>query len=452
MDHHDLHIAIDELFPSAQTDLERLIRIPSVSADGFDPAWVRESADTIVDLYRHAGFPQVRLLEIDGAHPAVFAEYSAPPGAPTVLLYAHHDVQPPGDQDEWNQAPFQPLEHDGRLYGRGSADDKAGVLMHSLAFRAHRGSPPVGVKVIVEGEEEIGSAHLGDFIREYRELLAADVIVIADSANWRLGQPALTTSLRGLVDCIVEVRTLQQAVHSGMFGGAAPDALTALSRLLATLHDTDGNVVVPGLVSGEAPQLDLSEEEFRRQAGILDGVDLLGEGTLTSRLWTRPAVSVLGLDAPRVAGSINQLIPVARARVSVRIAPGDHPARAMEALVAHLENNAPWGAHVTVTRGAKGEAFALETEGPATDAFLTAFREAWGTEGVSIGVGGSIPFVAAFAEAYPEASILLTGVVDPAAGMHAPNESVHLDEFRKAALAEAIALRLLAESSYGFGA
>ena len=444
MEHHDLKEAIAELFPTAKTDLERLIRIPSVSASGYDPARVRESAETIADLYRHAGFPEVRLLEIEGAHPAVFAEYQGPPGAPTVLLYAHHDVQPPGDEEEWELAPYAPLERDGRMYGRGAADDKANVLVHSLAFQAHQGTPPVGVKVIVEGEEEVGSTHLVDFIREHREQLAADVIVIADSANWRLGQPALTTSLRGVVECTVEVRTLRSAVHSGLFGGAVPDALTTLSRLLATLHDDQGNVAIQGLVSDEAPDLDLTPDELRQQAGMLDGVDLLGQGTLTSRLWTRPAVSVIGIDAPSIAESINQLIPVARARISVRTAPGDDPDQAMEALVRHLKRNAPWGAQVTVTRGAKGDGFSLEIEGPAADTFRAAFREAWDTDAVSIGVGGGIPFVAAFNKAYPEASLLLTGVVDPAAGIHAPNESVHLEEFRKAALAEAIAFRLLA--------
>ena len=444
MEHQDLHTAVEQLFSSAKTDLERLIRIPSVSASGFDPVPVRESAEVIADLYRRAGFPEVRLLEIEGAHPAVFAEYPAPPGAPTVLLYAHHDVQPPGDEHEWELAPFEPVERQGRLYGRGSADDKANVLVHALAFQAHQGTPPVGVKVIVEGEEEIGSTHLGDFIRTYRDLLSADVIVIADSANWRLGQPALTTSLRGLVDCTVEVRTLNQAVHSGMFGGAVPDALTTLSRLLATLHDERGAVAIAGLTSGEAPPLDLTEAELREQAGTVDGVELLGDGSLTSRLWSRPAVAVIGIDAPSVAGSINQLIPVARAKVSVRIAPGDDPGRAMEALVDHLESNAPWGARVTVTRGAQGEAFALDVEGAVADAFREGFKEAWGTEGVAIGVGGSIPFVAAFHDAYPQASILLTGVIDPAAAMHAPNESVDLGEFHKAALAEAIAIRLMA--------
>ena len=444
MEHQDLRRAVEAQFPSAVADLEKLIRIPSVSAPGYDPARVRESAEAIAELYRATGFPDVRLLEIEGAHPAVFAQYPAPPGAPTVLLYAHHDVQPPGDEHEWTEAPFEPVHRDGRLYGRGSVDDKAGVIVHALAFGAHGGSPPVGLKVIVEGEEEIGSTHLGDFIRKYQDLLVADVIVIADSANWRLGQPALTTSLRGLVECTVEVRTLKQAVHSGLVGGAVPDALTALSRVLASLHDEQGNVAIEGLVSGEAPQLDLTEKELRELAGMVPGVDLIGEGSLTSRLWTRPAVSVVGIDAPTIAESITQLVPVARAKVSVRIAPGDDPERAMDALQSHLERNAPWGAQVTVTRGARGEAFALEDGGPAAEAFRAAFRSAWGTESVSIGVGGSIPFVAAFNDAFPDAQILLTGVIDPAAGMHAPNESVHLDELRRAAVAESIALRLLA--------
>lgn len=442
MAHDDLRTAIDRELPAGRAALERLISIPSVSADGFDPARVRECAETVADLYRLAGFPEVRLLEIDGAHPAVFAHYPAPPGAPTVLLYAHHDVQPPGDG--WTSPAFAPEERDGRLYGRGSADDKAGVALHLHAFRAHGGAPPVGVKVIIEGEEEIGSLHLGRFIDTYHDLLAADAIVIADSGNWRTGQPALTTSLRGLVDCTVEVRTLDRAVHSGMYGGPLPDALIVLGRLLATLHDDRGRVAIQGLVSGEAEQLDLTEDELRKEAGVVDGVELIGEGSLTSRLWTRPAVSVLGIDAPHVAESINQLVPAARARVSLRLAPGDDPDRAMDALVDHLEANAPWGARVTVTPGARGRAFSLRTEGAAFDAFRAAFREAWPTEPVDIGVGGSIPFVAAFAEAFPRASILLTGVVDPVAGIHGPDESVHLDDFRRAALAEAIALRLLA--------
>jgi acetylornithine deacetylase/succinyl-diaminopimelate desuccinylase-like protein len=385
------------------------------------------------------------LLEVEGAHPAVFAEIPAPDGAPTVLLYAHHDVQPVGDPSAWDRDPFEPIEENGRLLGRGSSDDKAGIVVHLGAVKAHGGRLPVGVKVIVEGEEEIGSAHLEEFLSSYRDLLAADVIVIADSGNWRVGQPALTTSLRGLVDCTVEVRTLRHAIHSGQFGGVIPDALTVLSRLLATLHDRDGNVAIPGLVFAESGNLDLTEEELRAQAETVEGLEMIGSGSLTSRMWTQPAVAVLAIDAPTVSNAVNALVPAARAKVSLRIAPGDNPERALSALVAHLEQNAAWGAEVTVTPGATGEAFALETTGRANDAFRSAFEEAWGRETVNMGVGGSIPFVAAFSDVFPEASILLTGVADPTSRAHGPNESVDLDDVRKGALAEAIALRLLAQ-------
>jgi acetylornithine deacetylase/succinyl-diaminopimelate desuccinylase-like protein len=442
--HEDLRTAIDNLFPSLRATLEDLVRIPSISAPDFDAAEVRRSAGAVSALLSDAGFETVRLLEVDGAHPAVFAEIPAPAGAPTVLLYAHHDVQPVGDLADWDRDPFEPVEEDGRLLGRGSSDDKAGIVVHLGAVMAHGGRPPVGVKVIVEGEEEVGSAHLGEFLDRYQELLAADVIVIADSGNWRVGQPALTTSLRGLVDCTVEVRTLRHAIHSGQFGGVIPDALTVLSRLLATLHDRDGNVAIPGLVYGESDELDLTEDELRSQADTVDGLELIGSGSLTSRMWTQPAVAVLAIDAPSVGNAVNALVPVARAKVSLRIAPGDRPARALSTLVAHLEQNVSWGAEVVVTTGATGDAFALETTGPASDAFRTAFEEAWGRETVNMGVGGSIPFVAAFSEAYPAATILLTGVADPTSRAHGPNESVSLDDVRKGALAEAIALRLLA--------
>jgi len=434
---------IDALLPQVRLDLEALVRIPSVSAAGFDPAHVRASADATRALFEAEGLA-TELLEIDGAHPAVLATYPAPAGAPTVLLYAHHDVQPPGNESMWTSPPFEPVERDGRLYGRGTADDKAGIALHLVALRAFGGSPPVGVTVLIEGEEETGSEHLGSFLSAYGERLRADAIVLADSGNWRIGEPALTTSLRGLVDCVVEVRTLDHAVHSGMYGGPIPDALTALCRLLATLHDDDGVVAVGSRAVGSADALDLTEDELRAQAGVVAGVRMIGAGALTERIWTRPAISVLGIDAPTVQAASNQLVPVARAKVSMRIAPGDDPGRAMDDLVAHLERNAPWGASVTVTRGAGGRPYALSADGPIYDAARDAMTEAWGRKPVHMGVGGTIPLVAAFADAYPNAAILLTGVEDPDTRAHGENESLHLAEFAKACHAETLLLQRLA--------
>ena len=257
--------------------------------------------------------------------------YGGTPGSrqgPTVLLYAHHDVQPPGRDELWTTPPFEPAERDGRLYGRGSSDDKAGVVTHAAALRAHEGKPPVAVKFLIEGEEETGSEHFTEFMSRYGDLLAADVLVVADSGNRGVGEPAITTSLRGVVDCVVEVRVLDHAVHSGMYGGPAADALTVLARTLATLHDEHGNVAIDGLVTGERPDVDIREDEFRRTAGMLPGVRLIGEGMISERVWTKPAVSVVGIDAPSIRESSNQLVPVARARVSLRIAPGQDPRRA----------------------------------------------------------------------------------------------------------------------------
>ena len=442
--HDDLREAIDTAFPGLRDHLEALIRIPSVSAPDFDPAQVRRSAEATAALLRGAGYPEVRLLEHGDAHPAVFAEIPGPDGAPTFLLYAHHDVQPPGEDDGWTSDPFEPVERGGRLHARGASDDKCGVVAHAAMVAAFDGAPPLTIKVFVEGEEEIGSAHLPGFLADHGDLLAADAIVIADSGNWRVGVPALTTSLRGLVSAKVEVQVLSAGVHSGQFGGAVPDALTILCRILASLHDADGEVAIPGLVAGETDPLDLTEDELRAQAGVLPGVELIGDGTLTSRLWTKPAAAVLAIDAPPVARAINQLVPRATAKVSVRIAPGDDPDRAMSALVSHLESQPAWGAGVTVTPWEKGAPFALGGDDPRLAAFREGFAEAWGREAVDIGVGGSIPFVAAFSEAYPDAAIVLTGAGDPTSRAHGPDESLDLDDWRKSILAQAIALRLLA--------
>jgi acetylornithine deacetylase/succinyl-diaminopimelate desuccinylase-like protein len=446
--HDDLIERIDALFPHLQLVLEQLVRIPSVSAAGYDPDEVQRSAEATRVLLQQAGAENVRLLEIPGAHPAVYGEVAGPEGAPTVLLYAHHDVQPPGPAEDWQEPPFEPRVHEGRLYGRGAADDKSGIIIHLGALGAHDGSPPVNVKFFIEGEEEIGSDHLAEYIDQYADMLAADVIVIADTGNFRTGTPTLTTSLRGLVDCYVEVKVLEGPVHSGLGGGIVPDALVSLSRIIASLHNDDGSVAVAGRVGYEPdPAFDHPEAAVRSELGVVDSVNLIGTGSLASRTWTRPSISVLAIDAPPVAEAINQIVPSARAKVSMRIAPGDDPQDAVDALMDHLRAHAPWGVEVDVTFGSAGEAFSLDTSGPGYDAFRAAFAEAWGSETLEVGVGGSIPFVAAFAKQYPDATILLTGAADDKSRPHAPNESVDLNDLRNAALAEAIALRLLADTT-----
>jgi acetylornithine deacetylase/succinyl-diaminopimelate desuccinylase-like protein len=426
-----------------RADLELLVRIPSVSVDDFDQSHVEASAEATATLLLGAGLPDVRVVRVEGGRPAVIARRPAPHGAPTVLLYAHHDVQPPGPEAEWTSPAYEPTERDGRLYGRGAADDKAGIVAHLAALRAFDGNPPVGVIVFVEGEEEIGSPTLGTFLDTYKDALRADVIVLADSGNWAVGIPALTTSLRGLVDCYVEVSTLEYGVHSGMYGGVVPDALTCLCRLIATLHDADGNVAIEGLGSSPSDPLDLTEDRIRAEAGVLDGVRLIGTGPLTERTWTKPAVSVIGLDAPSTARASNTLLPTARAKVSLRVAPGDDANGAMAALEKHLLRHAPWGARVTVIPGEVGQPYAINATGPRYDAARAAFAAAWGRDPVEVGIGGSIPFVAEFAEAFPDAAILVTGVEDPDARAHGADESLHLAEFEKACLAEALLLSTL---------
>ncbi|HEX6076024.1 MAG TPA: dipeptidase [Micromonosporaceae bacterium] len=444
----ELVAEVQRLLPEIRADLESLVRIPSVSFPGFDHRHVRRSAKATADLLAAAGMPDVEIVSVPAGQPAVVARRPAPPGAPTVLLYAHHDVQPPGVETQWLSPPFEPTERSGRLYGRGAADDKAGIAAHLAAIRAHGDALPVGVTVFVEGEEEAGSPTLELFLERYADLLAADVAVIADSSNWAIGQPALTTSLRGLVDCLVEVRALEHGVHSGMFGGAAPDALTALCRVLATLHDDAGDVAVPGLATARSPEMEMPEDVFRRDASLLDGVSLIGTGSTTERIWSKPAVSVTGIDAPSVGHASNTLIPSARAKISMRLAPGQNPEAAMSALVEHLTKNAPWGVRVDVTRGELGAPYATDATGPAYDAAREAFREAWdGTPPVDIGIGGSIPFVAAYGEVFPQASILVTGVEDPDGRAHGVNESLHLGEFARVCLAEALLLAKVARMS-----
>jgi acetylornithine deacetylase/succinyl-diaminopimelate desuccinylase-like protein len=439
----DLRAAMARELPGVRADLERLIRIPGIAFNGFDHSHVERSAAAVAGMLAGCGL-QVRVARA-GGQPAVIGRRPAPPGAPTVLLYAHHDVQPAGDVALWASDPFEPVERDGRLYGRGAADDKAGVMAHVAALRALGADLQVGVVVFIEGEEEYGSDSLDQLITDQVEWLRSDVIVIADSDNWDIGRPALTTSLRGVVSCFVEVRTLRSAVHSGMFGGPAPDALTALARLLSTLHDDDGAVAVAGLAGRAGTPVDYPEGRFRQEAGILDGVRLIGDGRLTDRLWNKPAIAVLGIDAPPASEAPNALIPKATAKISVRLAPGDDPVRAYAAIRAHLQEHVPWGARLEVTLESGGAPCVLEATGPAYDAARAACTAAWdGTAPIDVGIGGSIPAVATFQKRFPEAAILVTGIEDPYCAAHGPNESLHLAEFARTCLAEALLLRNLA--------
>ncbi|MCX6399002.1 MAG: dipeptidase [Propionibacteriales bacterium] len=444
---HDLRTRLAELLPGVRSDLEALVRIQSVSADPDRLDQVEVSARATADLFAAEGVDVEIVRAHDGAPPAVIGHRAGPVGAPTVLLYAHHDVQPENDHSEWDSPPWEPTERDGRLYGRGAADDKAGIITHIAALRAFGDELPVTVKVFIEGEEEVGSDTLPALLKAYQDRLAADVIVIADSGNWDIGVPALTTSLRGLVRVDVEVRTLTHAVHSGMWGGLVPDALITLSRLIATLHDDRGNVAVEGLFSGPAADVDYPEDRLRAESGAAEGIEWMGEGSAVERLWTKPALSITGLDAPKVDGASNTLVPSARAKISLRIAPGDTTENALACLQRHLEANVAWGATLTTTVVDTGEATQIDATGPSYDAARAAFAEAWdGTEPVDMGVGGSIPFIAEFLETFPQASVLVTGVEDPDTRAHGPNEGLHLAEFEKVLLAEALLLRNLGAS------
>ncbi|UVJ37819.1 dipeptidase [Arthrobacter sp. CJ23] len=454
-----LRQAVNSSFDRTVASLKDLVAIPGIAWPSFDPAQLERSADAVAELVRAAGIEDVQILRCDKEDgtpggPAVVARRQAAPGKPTILLYAHHDVQPPGDSALWESEPFTAEERNGRLYGRGAADDKAGIMAHLAAHAAVAevlGSGfGLGVTFFFEGEEEAGSPTFRTFLETHRELLRADVIVVADSSNWKVGVPALTTSLRGLVDGTFEVRVLEHAVHSGMFGGPVLDAPTLLSRLIATLHDDDGNVAVAGLVARDEVDVDLTEAEYRADASVLNGVRLAGSGTIASRLWTKPALSIIGIDAPAVDVASNTLIPSARAKFSMRLAPGQDPQSAMDAMRQHVESHAPFGARVTFTPGESGNAFSTDTTSPAARIAMWALGESWGVKAVEMGIGGSIPFIADLTEMYPEVQILVTGVEDPDSRAHSANESLHLEDFRHAVLAEALMLaRLNAEGLGG---
>ena len=440
--------------PRTIAELERLVRIPSMGYPDYDPANVRASAETTRDILAEAGVPDARLLELDGGHPAVFGHLPGPSGAPTVLLYAHHDVQPEGPLDEWDTPPFEPVVKDGRMYGRGAADDKSGIVIHAAAIRAllADGDPPVTIKVLVEGEEECSTAHLPELVQGNADLLRADVVVIADGGNYRTGVPTLNSSIRGVTDLVVQVRVLPRAQHSGSYGGAIPDAITALSRMIASLHHDDGTVAIEGLRRFPWTGMQIPEDEFRQESGVLDQVELMGSGPLSDRLFTGPAVAVLGVDAPAIAGSSNQIVPFARARVSLRIAPGDDPVAAQAALEEHLRAHAPWGVEVTFEESSgfdAGHGHLVDTTSPASRAAMDALAQAYGRDAIELGSGGSIPLVPMLTQTFPGIEVLIWGAMDERSFIHSVNESVDLSEIERITLAEVLFLRALGEVSDG---
>jgi acetylornithine deacetylase/succinyl-diaminopimelate desuccinylase-like protein len=448
MDEQSIRERIAEDMPRTIAALERLVRLPSRGYADYDPAEVRASAEATRDVLRDAGVDDARLLELEGGHPAIFGHVPGPDGAPTILLYAHHDVQPEGPVDQWDSPPFEPVLKDGRLYGRGAADDKSGIVVHAAAIHAllSDGPPPVTVKVIVEGEEECSTEHLPELVEGNAELLRADVAVIADGGNYRTGVPTLNTSIRGVTDVVVQVRVLPTAQHSGSYGGPVPDAISALARIIATLHDDAGDVTIEGLKRFAWEGEPIPEDEFREESGVLDSVGLTGSGEIADRLFTGPAVAVLGIDAPAIAGSSNQIVPVARARVSLRVAPGDDPFAAREALIEHLRTHAPWGVEVTFdldTGGSTGHGHLLDTSTPGARAALDALGRAYGRDAIEMGSGGSIPLVPMLARTFPGIEILIWGAMDERSAIHSVNESVDVSEIERIALAEALFLQTL---------
>ncbi len=455
----DVTAALERRFESTLAELCDLARIPGVSAAGFDARELERSAEQVAARLDGAGLERVEILRVGRSHPYVTGEWlHAPRAAPTLLVYAHHDVQPPGRLEKWETPPFEPtLRGDGRLYARGIVDDKAGIFVYLAAIRAWldaRGALPVNLKLVVEGEEEIGSPHLGEFLAAQRERLAADVIVLSDTANLAAGLPSITTSLRGLVNLDVSVQALDHPVHSGMWGGALPDAATALVALLARLVDADGGIAVPGLVDDVPPvphdtatrlaRLPFDERAFREEGGLLHDTRLTGDSRcpVYERLWLRPALALVALEGMPLASAANQLMAEARARVGIRLAPGQDAERAAKLACAFLLRDPPWGVRVRVEVVSASAGWCTDARGAAFDAARRALEAGFGRAPVEIGCGGSIPFVAPFAEALRGAPALLLGLEDPVCNAHGENESLYLPDFRRAA---ASAVHLLEE-------
>ncbi len=436
--------AVQALMPQARADLDRLVAIRSVAGSVEHADECARAAAEVVRLFDEVGVGDVRTIATTDGSLAVVGYTPGPPGTPTVLLYSHYDVQPTGDPGGWSTDPWTLTEREGRWYGRGSADCKGNLVMHLTALRALAVNDqgwPVGIRVVCEGSEEASSGGLEDLVREQPELFAADVVVVADAGNVELGQPTVTTSLRGTGSVLLTVRTLEGMVHSGAFGGPAPDALAALVHILASLRDPAGETTVTGLdATGTWEGAAYPVERFRSDAGVLDGVDLLGRGKVADLLWARPVANILAIDAPSVAGVTASIPAEARAVVNLRVPAGFDAAEAQRLLVDHLQAAAPWGAQVQVEPKTLGQPFAARTDGPAFAALGRAMAEAFGRPMVTTGQGGAIPLCTTLAQTHPDAEILIVGVEEPACRIHSPGESVSPDELRRTALAEALFL------------
>ncbi|OJX75796.1 MAG: dipeptidase [Leifsonia sp. 71-9] len=428
--------------PDVLDRLDALVRIPSIAFPGFDAEPVHAMGRAVVELFEAAGADGVRLLDVPGGYPCVYADLPGPEGAPTVLLYAHYDVQPAPASQGWSSEPFEPTrKDDGRIYGRGAADDKSGLVIHYGTLRLLGPDRPCRVKILIEGEEETIS-HLEEFVEANPELMAADAFVIADLGPQEAGRPALTTALRGDVACTVTVRTLANPVHSGEFGGAAPDAMTAMIRILDSLHDENGDTVIPGVDAGAWPGADMDESAYRAGSAILPGVDYLGTGSLSDRIWAKPSVTVLGMDLPNTAEASNVLLPSVTAKLSMRIVPGSDGDAQLEALMAHLRSQRPWNCEVEVEKVKVGHAFRVDESHPAITSAMDALGTAFGVPAESIGAGGSIPLVASLKKVSPDAAIVLWGAEDTAQSrIHASDESVDPEEIRRMIDAQTLFIR-----------
>jgi acetylornithine deacetylase/succinyl-diaminopimelate desuccinylase-like protein len=450
MDTDTLRAAIAKDQPRITDELARLVAIPSVGYEGYDRAHVQASAELTAHLLREAGLTDVRILDLNGGQPAVFGQIAGPADAPTVLLYAHHDVQPAADAALWDTPPFEPTIRDGRMYGRGTADDKCGIAIHAAAIRAllAEGGPPVTIKVVVEGEEECSAEHLPDLVVGHADLLRADVAIVADGGNARTGEPTIGTSIRGSISITVRVDVLPQAVHSGSFGGPLPDAVMSLSRMLAALHAADGELAVEGLHAFPWPGTDVSEAEFREEAAVYPEVQLFGSGSIADRTLSKPSINVLAFEAPRVDEVANQIVPTATAVVGLRMAPGEDYPAAAEKVAQHLRDAAPWGVRATVTIDDEpGKGYLVDTSSPVFAAARTALQTAFDHEVLEMGSGGSIPLVPVLVDTFPGIQVLIWGAADHLSNYHSRNESVELGEVVRMAQAEALFLHVLGEGA-----